>query len=377
MNVVTVSCEQFNVNDSTYTVLEKVFRNGEIVKRHDIVLVLDSSKAALDVESHGEGFFYTNLNPGDQVKVGDVLYIVASEEISDEADINSFFTASPELNADKDSNSGKIVTKNAKKLMQRHNLRESDFSQEVITEEGVKDYLCAIKQSAPLILESANIKVVKRIALIGAGKGFVQVLDILLNLPNYIPICVYDDTPDKQGTSVFNIQVRGKVDLDAIENDYKNGMFDEIVNTVSTSIVFRKKVFLALSAAGVPFANLVHPSAYMGFNNRMGQGNVIFAHVSMGPCTQIGNDNFISAKCNLEHHNMLGNHCTFGPGVMTSGSVIIGDEVKFGTGVFVEPNLAIGSKSIIASGCIISRDVDAAVIAYPHGSKLVFKNLNI
>ncbi|MGZ8550772.1 MAG: hypothetical protein ACXWV2_08930, partial [Chitinophagaceae bacterium] len=131
-----------------------------------------------------------------------------------------------------------------------------------------------------------------------------------------------------------------------------------------------------LQDAGVPFTNLVHPTAYIGFNNLMGTGNIILTHVSFGPCTQIGNNNFISARCNIEHHNTMGNHCTFGPGVMTSGNVSIGDEVKFGTGVFIEPRLSIKNKSIIASGCIINRDIPENVVAYNHGVKLSFKTLN-
>lgn len=375
MDVVSVSCQQFNVNDSTYAVLEKFCKNGDKVKRNDIVLMLDSSKAALDIESEGEGFFYTNVNVGEHVKVGQVLYIVTKEELTDQAAIDSFFAAKQETETSGEGDTAKIITKSAKKLMALHQLKESDFSEEVITEEVIHKYLDTAKQSVSLILEPANVKGIKRIALIGAGKGLVQVLDIIFNLPDYIPVHVYDDTPEKQGISIFNIPVKGKVNLDAIADDYKNGQFDLVVNTVSVSIEFRKKVFSTLSAAGVPFANLVHPAAYVGFNNSMGQGNVIFAHVSMGPCTQIGNDNFISARCNIEHHNVLGSHCTFGPGVMTSGSVTIGDEVKFGTGVFIEPKLIIGSKSIIASGSIVTRNIDAAVLAYPHGAKLAFKNL--
>ena len=157
--------------------------------------------------------------------------------------------------------------------------------------------------------------------------------------------------------------------------DFLFVLFDFIVNTFSTSITFRKKIFIELNNAGIPFANLIHPASYIGFNNIIGQGNVVFAHVSIGPCTQIGNDNFISARCNIEHHNVLGNHCTFGPGVMTSGSVTIGNEVKFGTGVFIEPKLEIGSNSVIASGSIVIRNIDEEVVAYPHGSKLTFKKL--
>ena len=374
MDTVSVTCQQFNVNDSSYAVLEKFYENGDKIKRNDIVLLLDSSKAALDIESEAEGFFYTNSNPGDHIKVGEVLYIISKEIISDQSVIDSFFTVSV-AEGEKETLSSKIVTKSAKKLMDANHLNESDFAEEVITEDIINAYLKGKNKVSPVILEGSNFKPVKKVALIGAGQGLAQVLDLLFNLPEFVPVQIYDDTPEKQGTFFFNIPLKGVVDTKAIINDFSNGEFDFIVNTVSTSITFRKKIFSELNNAGIPFANLIHPASYIGFNNIIGQGNVVFAHVSIGPCTQIGNDNFISARCNIEHHNVLGNHCTFGPGVMTSGSVTIGNEVKFGTGVFIEPKLEIGSNSVIASGSIVIRNIDEEVVAYPHGSKLTFKKL--
>ena len=302
------------------------------------------------------------------------MYIISQEIISDQSVVASFFTISV-AQGENEILSSKIVTKSAKKLMDANHLNENDFAEEVITEEIINAFLKGKNKVIPVILEGSNFKHVKKVALIGAGQGLAQVLDLLFNLPEFVPVQIYDDTPEKQGTFFFNIPLKGVVDSKAIIKDFKNGEFDFIVNTVSTSITFRKKIFTELSNAGIPFANLIHPASYIGFNNIIGQGNVVFAHVSIGPCTQIGNDNFISARCNIEHHNVLGNHCTFGPGVMTSGSVTIGNEVKFGTGVFIEPKLVIGSNSIIASGSIVTRNIDEEVVAYPHGSKLTFKKL--
>ena len=40
----------------------------------------------------------------------------------------------------------------------------------------------------------------------------------------------------------------------------------------------------------------------------------------------------------FDHHNVLGTDITTGPGCMTSGLVRIGDRVRLGTGIFVEPH---------------------------------------
>lgn len=376
MNVLVVPCQQFNVNDNSYKVLDLYFSSGEKVRRNDLLLDLDSSKAVLDIESEGDGYFYTRAQKGQEVSVGETLYIISNDPINDATVLDGYFTpAVGDKNNQPEGVFTKVVTKNAQKLMIENGLRETDFVEEVITEDVVNKFLKAnVKPS--LVLEHANLNKIKRIAFIGAGQGLIQALDIVLQSGEYIPSHIYDDTPEKQGLVIFNIPVTGPADVASIVDDFNNNKFDVIINTVSVSIPFRKKMYEALTEQGVAFANLVHPTAYIGFNNLMGTGNVILTHVSFGPCTQIGNDNFISARCNIEHHNQLGDHCTFGPGVMTSGNVTIGNEVKFGTGVFIEPRLKIQDNSIIASGSIINRDIPQHVVAYTHGIKLQFKNLN-
>jgi acetyltransferase-like isoleucine patch superfamily enzyme len=376
MNVLTVTCQQFNVNDSSYKVLEISFSSGAAVRRNDLLIALDSSKAVLDIESEGEGFFYTNIKVGNEVTVGQPLYIISKERIDDINTINSYFSFNDMELEDTETKSSKIITKTARRLLIDNGIRESEFKADVITEEIVNQYLSNMKKVVPMILENANNKAIKKIAFLGAGQGLIQVLDIIYSTGQFIPYAIYDDAPEKQGIKIANILVKGPVNFDAIINDFKNGEFDVIVNVVSTSIGFRKKSFEILSNAGVPFANLIHPTAYVGFNNVIGTGNIILTHVSIGPCTEIGNNNFISSKCNIEHHNVLGNHCTFGPGVMTSGIVRIGDQTKFGTGIFIEPKISIGKRSIIASGCIINKDVPDDVVAYNHGLKLLTKLLN-
>lgn len=376
MEIHIVTCQQFNANDKSYKVLEKIYMNGEKIKKGVDVFSLDSSKAVLDIESEAEGFFYTTINVGDFVTVGEPLYIISKNLINNQARIDSYFSKN-NLKKDSSSNihSSKIVTKNARELLKKYSLNENDFEEQIITEELVNFHIKKRKGPTIIFKEDANYKKLKRLAFIGAGQGLVQVLDIVFNTNEYIPITIYDDTPEKHGLFYYNIPVNGKINKDLIIEDYKNGLFDEIINTVSISIEFRKKIYIELHSAGVPFGNLIHFSSNIGFNNNMGEGNVILPQVSIGPCTVIGNNNFISAHCNIEHHNVLGNHCTFGPGIMTSGNVLIGDEVKFGTGIFIEPRLSIGNNSIIASGSIINRNIEENVIAYPHGSSLSFKKI--
>jgi acetyltransferase-like isoleucine patch superfamily enzyme len=71
----------------------------------------------------------------------------------------------------------------------------------------------------------------------------------------------------------------------------------------------------------------------------------------------------------------LGDHNTFGPSVVFSGSCTIGNEIKFGTGIFIEPRVKIESNSIIASGCIVQRNIPEYSILR-NTTKFEIKKLN-
>ena len=374
-----VLCEQLNVNDNSYKLIELRFKNGDVVKKGDIVLSLDSSKASYDVPTDFDGIFYTLHNINDNVGANKPLFLVLENyDLNELVNYNAAFELDNEINNESNkgiSSENKIITEKAKKLIAEHNLNIDIFNESLITKEIVNNYLQNGKKPSKIILENPNYNLRKRVAVIGGGKGFIQLLDII-SACNIIPVFIYDDDTEKLGQNFYNVLVKDKVDYDIIKKDFENNLFDFAVIAISTSISFRKRIFKDLIDIGIPFCNLIHPTAYIGFHCILGNGNIILPFVSVGPCTEIGDNNFISAHSNIEHHNNLGSHCTFGPGVLTSGTVTIGNEVKFGTGVFVEPRLSIGKNSIISSGSVITKNVPSDTIVFSKHNELNFKAIN-
>lgn len=373
-NYKTITCDQFNVSDQEYLLVEVLVENSSNVNKGDVLFALESSKSVIEIESGYSGYFYTSRNVGENICVGEILCII-SENSLDSKNLDLIFNENkPEEILNIDSQCLKTITLKASKLIEKYNLDVNIFEEEVITEKLVLNYVS--KNSANftnLNNDISNFNKIKKIAFVGAGQGLIQALDIVYSLGNLIPTAIYDDTDDKQGAIIYNIPIVGKVNVSQIMDDYKSKKFDMIIITVSTSIDFRSSIFEQLSELGVEFANLIHPTSNVGFNTTLGVGNIILAQTSVGACSVIGNNNFISAHCNIEHHNTLGNNCTFGPGVMTSGNVHIRNNIKFGTGVFVEPKVTIERGSIISSGSIITRNISENSAVYDSGIKLQMK----
>ena len=345
--------EKINVSDNKFLVTKLHQQNGSEVKAGDLIYSIESSKASKDVTAPCDGFIFfangikefeeypanyliaqivdTNENPF--TKVAETAEVTeASEETKDEVNVSA--------------------TKEALLLAAKHGVDLSKIDAEYITKWDVLEYIKLLDLGT-----FGYNSTIKRVALIGAGLGAMQVIDLISHLDGFRAVALYDDTPEKQGTFVYGVPVVGKIDFESITMDYKMGKFDYIVNAISTSNEFRKKCFDELTALEVPYCNLIHPSAVIGHYVTMGTGNIVLPFTHIGPNTVLGNDCFLTAKASIEHHNVVGSHVTCGPSVMTSGCVTIGDCVRFGTGVFVEPHVEIGDNCLIASGTIVTNNV--------------------
>jgi len=342
----TLRVVRHSANDTDYRLVMLHAEEGQFVTEGATVAALEGSKATFEITAPVAGHIHFTAAPGDQLAVGASL-----AQISASAD-RPVLSPEPSLSP---GASCRFSAK-ARDLAARHNLREEDFAGlELVTEADVRKRLSPSVPAAPL----RSGQGLKRVALIGGGRGADLVIDILMASGRQIPVCVYDDHKSLFDSPLLPLPVRGPADPQQIARDFQNGAFDAAIITIGSNIALRSRLFEALTERGVPLTNAVHPLANLAGGASLGQGNVICAFTNIGVCTQIGANNVLSTYCNIDHHSVMGSHCTFGPGVMLSGSVTIGSRVRFGTGIFVEPNLSIGDDAVINSGAIIFGDIPA------------------
>ena len=215
------------------------------------------------------------------------------------------------------------------------------------------------------------------ILLIGGGRGGVQIMDALRDRDGSVlgdVVGFMDDDPAALLLKDYNIPHYGPVSVDFAKG-HQGRLFDAVVCSVSTSIKFRKRVFDEFSEAGIYFANVIHPTAWIGMNAHLGSGNIILAHCQIGSETIVGDNNFITAGCNIEHHCEVGSHNTFGPAVVTSSRCRIGNCVRLGTGIFMEPAVVIGNGCMIGSHnvFIYGESVDEMSVVKTRADKTIRK----
>ena len=371
---------QSGPNDVTATLVEWVKEAGRWVHTGEIVAVAETTKSVFDIEVPQAGYFYPLAQSSSEAAVGSVIAALSTTTASAE-EAQAWLAARR--------------TENAELLAQRYgvDLAQITADGDRITEADVLAYVegrtkgeqrvgmqapgdTALSSAAkavalpprprpvppsPELLDLVDSRYpanrTQRLLILGGGNGAVQIIDALRRIPHQTAVSIMDDNAAVHGQNVAGVPIIGAIDAERAAGMLASGDIHAAVISVSTSIPMRARVFTEWQAAGIPFANIIHPSAVIGMNVTMGEGNIIMAFCHFGACATVGNNNFLSAYCSIEHHGVLGSHCSFGPGVVTSSRVHIGDRVRFGTGIFIEPGVKIGAESVIASGVAIGQNI--------------------
>jgi sugar O-acyltransferase (sialic acid O-acetyltransferase NeuD family) len=342
-----VRVPQISVNEEEVNLIEWRKNTGERVEKGDVICVLESSKAVLEMEAEASGYLTIKVKAGERVKTGEVLAV-----LSDSPNEKIFFA--PE---EKPPSFDRRWTKKAEFLAKRlgvdlEKLWEKNQGKTIME----SDVLSAANK------ESSSW--VERVLILGGGSAAVQILDLLARLPGKVPVGILDDDDLLHGGLVMGVKVLGKIE--SAFDFWKERLCDSMVVALGFQLEKREALFSQLSEKGVVFSNFIDPTADIHLGVKMGRGNVVLAHSYFGPCVEIGNNNFFSSFTCLEHHTQVGSHCLFGPSVSTSGYVSIGNKVRLGTHVGIEPQVHVGDGAHIASGSILTHDVPAGSVVKAH-----------
>ena len=75
-----------NVNDDRVAIVKIFFSSGDKISAGDTILQIETSKTNIDIESPASGYLSHSLMQGDQVKIGDRLFLIHDDPREDERD---------------------------------------------------------------------------------------------------------------------------------------------------------------------------------------------------------------------------------------------------------------------------------------------------
>ena len=186
----------------------------------------------------------------------------------------------------------------------------------------------------------------KQLVIIGAS-GHGKVVADIARKTGYEQILFLDDNASLIDCSGYS--VAGKC---CQFTDYEC----DIIVAVGNCAV-RERFLNVLEKSGKHIPVLIHPSASIGENVKIGQGTVIAAGAVVNPCAVIGKGCIINTCASVDHDCMVADYVHVSVGAHVAGSVSIGQHTWIGAGATVSNNVSICAGTMIGAGAVVVKDI--------------------
>jgi len=102
---------------------------------------------------------------------------------------------------------------------------------------------------------------------------------------------------------------------------------------------------------------LIHPSAFVGRDNKIGGGTCLAPASIVTTNVRIGEHCILNVKASVSHDCVIGDFCNINPGAVVAGNVTIGRGAYIGAGATVIEKVTIGEWAVIGAGAVVVNDI--------------------
>lgn len=325
------------------------------IKRGDVVLVVETSKATFEVESDLDG----HLGPllftlNDRVSAGELICEVFADPVPE----SQREAADPRAG----SGDGPRLTRKAASLAEELGVDVSALpSGRFLTERDIAAYAEA---AAPASLDEAIARRITDSSLVifGAGGLGKSIIDLARADERLEPLCVVDDDP-LASPDVLGLPLAGTRSVLAQLRERGAALAANGVGAIG-KISVRVAIFELLSESGFVLPPLVERSAYVAASARLARGVQVFANAAVCSDVELGDDVIVNTGAVVSHDCVIGAHAHLAPGATLAGHVEVGERTLVGMGVTTAVGVRIGAEAIVGNGCVVNVDVpDGTIVA--------------
>lgn len=210
----------------------------------------------------------------------------------------------------------------------------------------------------------------KDIVIIGAGNFGREVAwlieDINRENEKYKLLGYLDDTESLIGQKVNNYAVLGNIDyLTKINGNYDVSCVIAMQDTKAREAIVEKLSWFN------SWETLVHPSAIISNNSKIGCGSIITAQNTISVDVTIGNHCLLNIGCTVGHDCIIGDYVSIMSNSTLGGKVEIKNGSYLGTSVSIVPGVRVGEFSKIGIGSVVIRNVKDRTTVMGNPAKLL------
>lgn len=125
----------------------------------------------------------------------------------------------------------------------------------------------------------------------------------------------------------------------------------------------RRSIVGRLALPDDAYPAIVHPSASIGVDVRLGPGVLVYERSVLTTAVRIGAHTHVNVGCAVQHDSTVGAFVQLSPGVFVNGDCTIGEDVFLGTGAIVTRGCAVGDAARVGAGTVVLSDVAPRVTA--------------
>ncbi len=174
--------------------------------------------------------------------------------------------------------------------------------------------------------------------------------DALDNYPNYPPI------------------------LDSVEHYAVQP--DDVFVCALGDVHYKKKYVEIVLEKGGEFFNIIHPSAHIGNNLKIGQGCIIGYNAQIDCDVTLGNFVNIQTSAVIGHDSIVGDWSILDSFTFMGGGARLGESVTLHTSAIIVPHKEVGNNATINAGSVVIRNVkDGAIMMGNPAKELLVPNI--
>ncbi|WP_214874859.1 acetyltransferase [Exiguobacterium sp. CH10] len=135
-------------------------------------------------------------------------------------------------------------------------------------------------------------------------------------------------------------------------------------------VQIREKITLSLLDIQACMATIIHPSASIGLDVKIGEGTVIMPRVVINPSVTIGKGCILNTSSSVDHDCVIEDFVHLSPGVILGGSVKVKRNTWMGVGAKVINNINITNNCIVGAGSVVIDNLKSSGVYVGVPSKL-------
>ena len=122
------------------------------------------------------------------------------------------------------------------------------------------------------------------------------------------------------------------------------------------SIGHRRSVVEQLKARSARFLTLIHPTAYVDDNAKIGEGCIIYPFASVMNAAVIGDFVTMSIYASAGHDTRIGDYCNLSPYATMNGFSVLEEDVFLGTHASVLASIRVGRGSKVSANSVVTQN---------------------